>query len=119
MTDPDPARVIEWMNSSPRKPANLAFTDGPERQAAYLIEMAESRVRTEVSERLEEIQKDLEEIVISDGLDQGVILLDHESPTDWSEERQCFVYRHENFSPLGDALINLHRKILKLGDVHV
>lgn len=37
----DAARVIEWARSKPRKPAQSAFTDGPERQAAYWIEWAE------------------------------------------------------------------------------
>ena len=34
-------RVVEWAKSKNRKPANLAFTAGPERQAAYWIEWAE------------------------------------------------------------------------------
>ena len=34
-------RVVEWAKSKNRKPANLAFTAGPERQAAYWIELAE------------------------------------------------------------------------------
>ena len=33
-------RVVEWAKSKNRKPANLAFTAGPERQAAYWIEWA-------------------------------------------------------------------------------
>ena len=36
----NPLRVIEWAKSNPRKPATIAFTDGPERQAAYWIEWA-------------------------------------------------------------------------------
>lgn len=36
----DPVRVIKWAKSTIRKPAVLAFTDGPERQAAYWIEWA-------------------------------------------------------------------------------
>lgn len=38
----DPARVLEWMHSDDRKPANLAFTAGPERQAAYWIEIGQA-----------------------------------------------------------------------------
>lgn len=45
----DAARVIEWATSTPRKAAAHAFTEGPERQAAYWIEWAEARV---VSRRL-------------------------------------------------------------------
>jgi len=40
-TTVDAARVLEWMRTPDRKPANLAFTDGPERQAAYWIEIAQ------------------------------------------------------------------------------
>lgn len=31
-------RVIAWMKDPKRKPANLAFTEGPERQIAYQFE---------------------------------------------------------------------------------
>ena len=34
-------RVVAWARSHPRKPAVLAFTAGPERQAAYWIEWTE------------------------------------------------------------------------------
>lgn len=47
----DVQRVMEWSESSPRKPANIAFTSGGERQAAYLIENAERKLRDE-NERL-------------------------------------------------------------------
>ena len=33
-------RIIEWSNDPNRKPAKIAFTEGPERQIAYLLEMA-------------------------------------------------------------------------------
>jgi len=42
----DPARVIEWARSNPRKPAQTAFTDGPERQAAYWIEWAQTEAES-------------------------------------------------------------------------
>lgn len=41
----DANRVVEWASSQPRKPAQLAFTAGPERQAAYWIEWAESMMK--------------------------------------------------------------------------
>lgn len=37
----DAARVIAWATDPNRKRANLAFTAGPERQAAYWIEWAQ------------------------------------------------------------------------------
>jgi hypothetical protein len=39
-TDAEADRVLAWARSRPRKPAMLAFTAGPERQAAYWIEWA-------------------------------------------------------------------------------
>lgn len=38
----DAERVIAWARDPNRKPASLAFTAGPERQAAYWIEWAEA-----------------------------------------------------------------------------
>lgn len=35
----DPARVMAWMQQDPRPSPQAAFTAGPERQAAYWIEM--------------------------------------------------------------------------------
>lgn len=34
--------VLKWAISEPRKPANLSFSEGPERTAAYLIEQYDS-----------------------------------------------------------------------------
>lgn len=52
--------------------------------------------------------KQLESIVCTEGCDRGVVLVSHESPTHYDPEEKCQVYDHENFSPLGDALIALH-----------
>lgn len=43
----DVNRVLEWQQSSPRKEAMHAFTAGPERQAAYLIEGEARKLREE------------------------------------------------------------------------
>ncbi len=42
----DAARVLEWMRTPNRKPAQMAFTHGPERQAAYWIEIAQANAET-------------------------------------------------------------------------
>jgi hypothetical protein len=34
----DAERLVEWINDPQRKPAYLAFTEGPERQVAYAVE---------------------------------------------------------------------------------
>lgn len=43
--DCDAGRVLEWMHSEDRKPANTAFTAGPERQAAYWIEIGQDALK--------------------------------------------------------------------------
>lgn len=47
----DPERLIEWLSSKNRRPANTAFTEGPERQAAYWMEAAMEMARKEISEK--------------------------------------------------------------------
>jgi hypothetical protein len=44
----DVDRVLRWYNEKPRKTATQAFTAGPERQAAYLIELAEREAVADV-----------------------------------------------------------------------
>lgn len=39
----DVAALLDWINDANRKPSGIAFTDGPERQVADLIETAMSR----------------------------------------------------------------------------
>ncbi len=56
----------------------------------------------------------LQTIVCHDGCDAGVVLLDQEGRTTWSDEHQCEVYDLEFFSPLGQALMELHQMITKL-----
>ena len=60
---------------------------------------------------LREAKADLEKIVCTEGCDAGVIYLSSESPTHYDPEVKWQVYNHENFSPLGDALVALHAKI--------
>ena len=53
-------------------------------------------------------RRKLEEIVCTVGQDRGVVMLSSDGPTHYDAEQKCQVYDHENFSPLGDALIELH-----------
>lgn len=53
----------------------------------------------------------INEIVVTEGIDKGVVLLSQEGPTHYDTELKVQVYDHENFSPLGDALIELHDMI--------
>lgn len=39
--------IITWLESSPRKQSNIAFTDSPERRLAYLIEESERNARAD------------------------------------------------------------------------
>lgn len=47
-------RLIEWLESSPRKPAHLAFTEGPLRQVAYAVE---SIVKARMEEETRALKK--------------------------------------------------------------
>jgi hypothetical protein len=61
-------------------------------------------------ERLSEIIRKIEDMVVTTGIDKGVVLLSNESPThaEVISGKSIQVYDHENFSPLGDALIELY-----------
>lgn len=63
-----------------------------------------------LEDRVSEIIAKLEEIVVTIGVDKGVILLDHEGRThpETINGRTVQVYNNEHFSPLGDALIELY-----------
>ena len=65
----------------------------------------------DLEKKLAEARELLEAIVCTEGEDKGVILVDHESPTYYEPKVEAWVYKHEHFSPLGDALIKLHEKL--------
>lgn len=64
-------------------------------------------------ERTREYAVRLGEAVISEGEDSGVILLSHDSPTQYDATLGCHVYLHDHFSPLGDHLVRLHRDMVE------
>ncbi|TXH55020.1 MAG: hypothetical protein E6Q97_09725 [Desulfurellales bacterium] len=57
--------------------------------------------------RLHRVSSQLDEIVISEGEDAGVILLSSDSPTHYDADKRCQVYDNEYFSPLGKALVSV------------
>lgn len=59
-------------------------------------------------ERLAAVEAQVRKIVCVEEPDRGVVLLSDDSPTHYDKEHNCLVYDHENFSPLGDALVKLH-----------
>lgn len=63
--------------------------------------------------KLQELRRDLEQIIITEGIDKGVILKSWESPYEvtWEGERRISMYKHQYFSELGDALIALYEKM--------
>ena len=62
------------------------------------------------NQRIKDIRDSLEQIVVTDGEDAGVILKSSESPTEFCPALNGQVYIHEHFSELGDALVKLHQK---------
>jgi hypothetical protein len=65
------------------------------------------------ADKLAAIRAKLEEIVCTDPIDRGVVLLSDDGGSHLETrvidgaERQVNVYNHKHFSPLGDALIEL------------
>lgn len=59
------------------------------------------------AERIMAAKELVERIVCTEGEDKGVVMLSQEGPCTFDEDLQCYVYLHEYFSPLGDALIEL------------
>jgi hypothetical protein len=62
-------------------------------------------------DKLTAVREALDKIVISEGIDAGVILLSDANPTHYSAEVKGQVYDHENFSELGDALVALAKLV--------
>lgn len=69
---------------------------------------------TELGELKKKILDKLEFIVVTEGDDKGIVLLSSDGATHYDEASKCQVYDHENFSPLGDALIELFDMINSL-----
>lgn len=63
---------------------------------------------------LDSIRQKLQEIVCTEGCDRGVVMLSQDGPTHYDAEAKCQVYDHENFSPLGDALIELYDMVVPM-----
>ena len=64
-----------------------------------------------LKQQLTESRESLKQIVCTEGQDRGLVLQDHESPTKYNEVLKFHVYEHDNFSPLGDALISLWEQL--------
>ena len=65
----------------------------------------------EIKCQLASARQQLEEIVCTEGCDAGVIYKSWEAETKWNHIHKCEEYLHENFSPLGDALVKLHETL--------
>ncbi len=79
------------------------------RRECKILMDEQSAERAGLRKRLASAIEKLETIVVPDGVDAGVIWLSQESPTHYDAELKGQVYEHENFSPLGDALVELHQ----------
>lgn len=95
------APVLDWYQSDEhpdREPLDILRDIVTDLQSDRADSIALGKVRAAIGE-----------IVCTGGEDAGVVYLSNEAPTDWDEKLGCAVYRHECFSPLGDALVALHR----------
>jgi hypothetical protein len=50
-------RVIEWLNSEPRKGASAAFAAGGERQVAYIVEIERRRAEAQWQQERERLRE--------------------------------------------------------------
>tara|TARA_R110000868_G_scaffold14070_6_gene65625 strand:- start:1607 stop:1870 length:264 start_codon:yes stop_codon:yes gene_type:complete len=66
-----------------------------------------------LEKQITEARELLEAIVCTKEPDIGIVLVSHESATYWCHDTKAWVYKHARFSPLGDALIQLHEKLLE------
>ena len=66
---------------------------------------------SDVAELLKSLREKLDTIAVTEGIDAGVILLSSESPTHTHASGRFVVYGHTNFSPLGDAMVELAEMI--------
>lgn len=77
-------------------------------------QVAMARYCIEASSVISKAVNDLEKIVCTKEPDDGVVLLSNEAPSHYDAEAGGHVYDHEHFSPLGDALIALHKHLSSL-----
>lgn len=59
----------------------------------------------------ERIKAAIEKIVCVEGDDEGVILVDPESHTEYDPVRHAIVYKNQYFSQLGESLVKLWRMV--------
>lgn len=101
-------RQFQWTKAeSPQFPDASEFYSYAEDHWPAII--AALREGERLREAIETIRLKLEQIVCVVEPDDGVVLLSNEGPTHWDDEFNCQVYDHLHFSPLGDALIELHK----------
>ncbi len=93
----DLCQEIEKLPASEQETKCVFMASNLEKPAAQLVNA------------LKEIRTAIEKIVVVAGEDSGVILLSDDSPATLDKQSQLMVYDHEHFSPLGDALVALHR----------
>lgn len=106
----EPAQKVAAAKAGETIAKQLGLADGlADVHEDFRREGEAAKVVDELRRKLAAIRDALAEIVISEGEDAGVILLSDESPTHYDAEAKCQVYDHENFSPLGDALVSVAR----------
>lgn len=77
--------------------------------AGYVDAMLDRIIAEDQQAALTAIKTKLEDIVCTKGIDAGVVMLSQEGSTHYDPELKIRVYDHEFFSPLGDALMELHK----------
>lgn len=76
-----------------------------------VVQTADAKRIAFLEKKIKEARELLEEIVIPEGPDKGVLLKDPNSETYYEPKVESLVYTHQHFSQMGDALIELHEKL--------
>jgi hypothetical protein len=84
--------------------------------AADALSDAGMDLAAEVLRKWPQVTQAVDRIVVDEGIDAGVILLDGESRTQWNNELQRSEYVNQYFSELGEALVRLSRLIKGVPD---
>lgn len=105
-----PGRSLIW-HSPARTPIDTTAPAEKLSIAADLLADHGMELAEQVLRNWPQVVEALNRIVVDEGIDAGVILVDGESRTQWNNELQRSEYLNNYFSELGEALVMLSRMV--------
>lgn len=73
------------------------------------VKAEKDEAKLETRQIKSDVASALEEMVCTEGEDAGVFFLSPDSESNYDPKLGCHVYKHEHFSELGDALVELYK----------